>query len=68
MKTKVCSNPECGEHPIDEFPLINNGPRRGAQCRSCLQKKAKGRYVKPKIRKVRRIDSDLANDYTSMKW
>ena len=70
MKTKVCTNKECGEHPIEEFTKIGGGPRRQSQCRKCLTKKAKLRpsYSKPKVRTVSKTDGVLANDYTSMKW
>lgn len=64
---KKCTNPDCSETRIEEFQLIGFSKRRQSQCKKCLAEKAKER-PKPKIRKVGKIDSDLANDYLLIKW
>ena len=70
-KFKACTNPGCGEKPIEEFTRIGGSHRYQSQCKDCLTKKRKAREKrepKPKKRVVGKMDNRIANDLTIMKW
>lgn len=69
-KTKVCK--ACKqEKPIEQFSFRTYCSERISQCRACTSKKQKATDAKkPKVkkRKVGKVDGELANDLTKMRW
>ena len=65
---KRCTGKCKKEKPESDFSWAIAGIKLQSQCKKCLRLSKKPDKPKPKVRKVEKIDSDLANEFTRMRW